>query len=1325
MKIRKRLLAALLITFLVVSSLAVNLPITFANEVSIGTDTNHSAYLGMNTSIQGAWNDNYGESGYLLVGQNATRPPNWGYGGDVTDSNRYQIGVTDIYMQPEYVTSIAWADGNFFSPSPDDHSTNEKVLDLPNGIESKTKYKADIESGRDPLTIKVTVDDDQPHIFTTYTSLNWGNGATAELLDMNGNLIASSPYIPAGNALGNGVYVSFMVQGSFQIRFADTDGYAAMSGFFFDEPNTGIGTPTGLSATAAAGRKINLEWINAGEYDSVILERSANNTNYSQIAKFTGNESIYTDENLTPDQIYYYRLRNVKDGQYALSTDSVSATIPSMALTQLEITNISATSVNVGGSVTVSVQLSTDTEEVDIDGRTVYLKLTGDHVGDGISLGQEISEHLGSTVTTGGGNATIMFEPEYVGSYGIVAYTLPDDAANPPVNGSSSETVSINVNAVTTAEAPTIIKLSDAVKPGELFSINGSDINDNNSLKVWIKSNTDGTATIIDAKQAEIVQRDVHGRFVVAKLPESAEPGVFNIWVENENGLSSSYKLNVARPLYISDYEVYEGIEIELVGRNFKGSEFGAKDNVKVRLNNGSTYEAIVNLANTNAYKTAFTISSNVPRGEYFVEASNDGGENWARLTSGQTLAVVDPGENPDPLGLGVAWAKDYNWQDKFDVTNYGATGTDTTNDTTAVQDAVDAAAANDGGGVVYFPNGSYYIDTITLPSKVVLCGESREETKLHYTSEGPLGINFINSIDVVTNGTTGVIELQGVANLSLLLAHPNDPDARPDSFMWLGERWGDSFNNKALRKANRIFVHNVKIDYPTDTVRTTMSGKHNGNSIEGITGGRGIAVEFIGHERMLIQDNEFIGFHAMPFITGLSQYYLLRNNYFEYTHGYVVSLSSYFFAENNHLEAVHSELNEETHGIFGRSNAYMEGNYIKNMGAKDNSYNDGEPLAVEVPNGYFNWGTVLKGTAKGIRVAPNRRLTWPTMDYGDLSILIIEGRGQGQLRKVKLPEGAYPAGQDFNSYTIEVTEPFAVAPDHTSKFTLVAPNENATFYDNEVVDNAKGIWLFGNSIDGVVANNKSIDSEGIFIWSNGDATAIVPDYYNRIVNNDLTGVSRRSGYGGIGFNTGRTGGRNYFFATDVYSTEILNNKITGGFNPTAVGNTEAPPLNGIYAWAASYSSLYDNILGTHDAINTLIIGNELNDVDKGVQVSHSNYGVIIQDNTYSNTVSTFLNDTGSMNTMIANNTEVQEADKEVVSYLIKDWEKGDGILNGSGKNIKGYRAYGVLTAVYDDETYEVVDEQFYFELTPNNKNNLKGDFKFYNGLPVVLEVAK
>jgi hypothetical protein len=45
-----------------------------------------------------------------------------------------------------------------------------------------------------------------------------------------------------------------------------------------------------------------------------------------------------------------------------------------------------------------------------------------------------------------------------------------------------------------------------------------------------------------------------------------------------------------------------------------------------------------------------------------------------------------------------------------FDVTEYGATGDGTTDDTSAIQDAIDACAAA-GGGTVYFPAGIYQLD--------------------------------------------------------------------------------------------------------------------------------------------------------------------------------------------------------------------------------------------------------------------------------------------------------------------------------------------------------------------------------------------------------------------------------------------------------------------------------------------------------------------------------------------------------------------------------------------------------------------------------------
>jgi polygalacturonase len=105
-----------------------------------------------------------------------------------------------------------------------------------------------------------------------------------------------------------------------------------------------------------------------------------------------------------------------------------------------------------------------------------------------------------------------------------------------------------------------------------------------------------------------------------------------------------------------------------------------------------------------------------------------------------------------------------------FNVTSYGAVGNGSTNDTTSIQDAINAAAS-DGGGTVIIPassGGSYLCDPLTLASDINLevNGELQMEPYGTYTGSGSTTSisNFISgsSLSNVEISGSGVIDGQG-----------------------------------------------------------------------------------------------------------------------------------------------------------------------------------------------------------------------------------------------------------------------------------------------------------------------------------------------------------------------------------------------------------------------------------------------------------------------------------------------------------------------------------------------------------------------------------
>lgn len=117
------------------------------------------------------------------------------------------------------------------------------------------------------------------------------------------------------------------------------------------------------------------------------------------------------------------------------------------------------------------------------------------------------------------------------------------------------------------------------------------------------------------------------------------------------------------------------------------------------------------------------------------------------------------------------------------DVTAYGATGDDTTDDTSAIQAAMAAA----GGNPLCFPAGNYYFsDTLTHTPGYI--GAGRQSTHLHYTgtaeaiSSPTPGTTTYNTVVAglrLADGGTGTVGLDlacvSVANLSNILVQGFD----------------------------------------------------------------------------------------------------------------------------------------------------------------------------------------------------------------------------------------------------------------------------------------------------------------------------------------------------------------------------------------------------------------------------------------------------------------------------------------------------------------------------------------------------------------------
>jgi len=88
--------------------------------------------------------------------------------------------------------------------------------------------------------------------------------------------------------------------------------------------------PSGLAATAASSSTINLTWTNNTlSATAILVERSPNNSTFTQIASLAGSATSYADTGLAANTQYFYRVRAQNSSGTSAYSNTASATTPS------------------------------------------------------------------------------------------------------------------------------------------------------------------------------------------------------------------------------------------------------------------------------------------------------------------------------------------------------------------------------------------------------------------------------------------------------------------------------------------------------------------------------------------------------------------------------------------------------------------------------------------------------------------------------------------------------------------------------------------------------------------------------------------------------------------------------------------------------------------------------------------------------------------------------------------------------------------------------------------------------------------------------------
>ena len=809
---------------------------------------------------------------------------------------------------------------------------------------------------------------------------------------------------------------------------------------------------------------------------------------------------------------------------------------------------------------------------------------------------------------------------------------------------------------------------------GDYVTLSGENLA-NNVTQVWIAPLSDGTTTsnkgfvsqerfdTLGAKKGDYSADPVEHHYdeelgvqvnIVQKTTDSIKfkiPSEYADGSKIDNAVYAVRLIGVGRKSRIiymnnpyidyavgSDGEISSpGEEVRIIGKNLAPT--GKAEDIKAVFvsEDKAITEAIVTKVQS-MYSISVRVPDTLKKGSY---------ELWLHSGKGDDTAWAVPIEIKVDAPIRDAWPDEI-----FSVADYGATGESNQNATPYIINALSAIAAN-GGGVLYFPRGSYTIQTeLYIPENCRIIGEDAEATTIAIS---PYNMAIGNLRDVFY--IKGNVEFSNIRIAASRVANVWQIDKQQSENLYFNNVFFYAYNRTGRPDSGMVSTYTALLE-PAELYALLLSEGSGGAIMNyGTSRVKNLRINHV--DFTVLNENK----DAIVVNKGGSSHWYL--NEFDSDGGWTQAYTSNSIWEN-------SETGPNNCIAF-----WGDGCYMQNVTFKENARNNREL--------YVGDGGV-KSTLNLTPVEGDETNTKFIADYtftaGEAAmgqVYIRDGQGVGQTRTIKAVEHVTNANGKKQAI-ITINTPFHIKPNRSSSYVVRLTRENIYFVDNSYyMGTACG--FYGGAAD-VVYDNCSF--EGVHnIYQRGRKGDV--NFYFSIINCDVQEATS--------LGTAGTGSEKNALGFEWESAEGAHSQMYFLLRDCEINGL----TNGLSS--ASTDGMVDVIIQRNewsDVDYAFSIGNNL----LGGATKYENFdGVLMVDNDLINVDSLF--DTTEQSTQImelAMKTTNTSGSKrvmildEIPSYAVLGDVNGDGVANLKDATLISYYVVGKIELSDEQLTIGDVD---------------------------------